>query len=348
MAAASLLLILLVAPLWLRSALPQPSQAQQIRIERLDVPLAQRRLGPFRLAGAWQLTSRNSSFGGYSALIRPQPGRLLAISDGGYFLDFAEPTDAPVLAGLQSARMAPALAVAGLRKADRDVEAASWDPLSQQMWLALEGRNAVVRQGTDMVPRALRVIPEWAEWSGNTGPEAMTRLRDGRFVALCECYSGWTDQTGHPGFIFASDPTLGVAATRFTFAGAPGYRPTDMAQLPDGRLLVLMRRLLWPAPARFAAKLMLADPAAIRLNGVRGGVRGGVLAATELADLSAPLPVDNFEALAIELQPGGGLTAWLMSDDNAAVSQRTLLWRLDFRISDLPPMQKAPGSAGRL
>ena len=340
MAAACLLLILLVTPLWLRSALPQPSDVQQIRVERLNVPLMQRRLGPFRLAGAWRLTSRNSSFGGYSALIRPQPGRLFAISDGGYLLDFAAPTDATSLGGPQSARMAPALAVAGLRKAGRDVEAASWDPLSQQMWLALEGRNAVVRQGIDMVPRGLRVIPEWAEWSGNTGPEAMTRLRDGRFIALCECYSGWTDQTGHPGFIFASDPTLGVAATRFTFAGAPGYRPTDVAQLPDGRLLVLMRRLRWPAPARFATKLMLADPAAIR--------SGGVLVATELADLSAPLPVDNFEALAIEPQPGGGLTAWLMSDDNAAVSQRTLLWRLDFRIGDLPPMQKAPGPAGRL
>ena len=338
------MLILLVTPLWLRSALPKPSDVQQIRAEQLNVPLAQRRLGPFRLAGVWSLTSRNSSFGGYSALIRPRPGRLLAISDGGYVLDFAAPTNASSLAGSQSAGIAPALAVAGLRKADRDVEAASWDPVSQQMWLALEGRNAVVRQGIDMVPRALRVIPEWAEWSGNSGPEAMTRLRDGRFVALCECYSGWFDQTGHPGFIFAADPTLGAAGTRFTFAGASGYRPTDVAELPDGRLLVLMRRLRWPAPARFAAKLMLADPAAIRLN----GVGGGVLAATELADLSAPLPVDNFEALAIEPQPGGGLTAWLMSDDNAAVSQRTLLWRLDFRIGDLPPMQKAPGPAGRL
>lgn len=334
------MLALLVLPLWLRSARPAPSDVQQISLKQLSLPPALPHLGPFRLAGAWHLTSRNSSFGGYSALISLQPGRLMAFSDGGYFLDFAAPSGAARRLETQSARMAPALAVAGLRKADRDIEAASWDSDSRQMWLALEGRNAVVRQGTAMVPRAARVIPEWRGWGSNTGPEAMTRLRDGRFIALCECFTGWLEQTDHPGFVFAADPTLGAAGAAFTFAGARGYRPTDLAQLPDGRLLVLMRRLLWPAPARFAAKLMLVDPATIH--------PGALLPATELADLSAPLPVDNFEALAIEPRPGGGLTAWLMSDDNAAVSQRTLLWRLDFRISDLPPRQKAPGPAGRL
>ena len=327
-------------PLWLRSARPSPSDSQQISLAPLSLSPARARLGPFWLAGVWHLTSRNSNFGGYSALISPHPGRLLAFSDGGYFLDFAAPTGAARRAETRPARIAPALLVAGLRKADRDIEAASWDPVSRQMWLALEGRNAVVRQGIDMVPRSVQVIHEWRAWRSNTGPEAMTRLRDGRFIALCECYTGWFDQTNHPGVVFTGDPSLGAAGAAFTFAGARGYRPTDIAQLPDGRLLVLMRRLRWPAPARFAAKLMLADPAAMR--------PGAVLPATELADLSAPLPADNFEALAVQQQPGGGMTAWLMSDDNAAVTQRTLLWRLDFRMNDLPPMQKAPGPAGRL
>ena len=332
-----------MVPIWLRSALPPASNAQLITLERLEQPLPRATLGPFQLTAAWRLTSPNNGFGGYSALIRPQPGRLLAISDGGYFLDFAEPDaalgQAANVAVNQPARLGPAIAIQGLRRANRDVESATWDPASRQMWLGLEGRNAVIRQHADMKPEALRIIPEWQDWGANTGPEAMVRLRDGRFIALCECFTGWFENTAHAAFLFAGDPSAGAPGQRFIFAGTPGYRPTDVAELPDGRLLVLMRRLLWPAPARFAAKLILADPAAIR--------PGAVLPAIELADLSSPLPADNFEALAIESQPGGAVTAWLMSDDNEAVSQRTLLWRLDFRMSDLPPKQKAPGPAGR-
>ena len=315
---------------WLRSPLPPPNHDLALSLNALALPGAPLQLGPFKLTGAWQLTSPNHDFGGYSALVHPAPGQLLALSDRGYYLDFAEPGAAVGATGI-----GPVLQDMALLKRYRDVEAAAWDPASGQLWMALEGRNAVIRQHLDMRPIALRVIPEWSPWGSNTGPEAMVRLHDGRFVVLCECFTGWFESVAHPAFLYGGDPSAGSGGQAFSFDGAEDYRPTDMAELPDGRVLIVMRQLLWPAPAQFAAKLMLADPAQI--------VPGQPWHAVELADLSAPLPVDNFEALAIEPRAAGWITAWLISDDNAAVSQRTLLWQLQFRLGDLPPKQKAPG-----
>ena len=114
----------------------------------------------------------------------------------------------------------------------------------------------------------------------------------------------------------------------FTFAGSREFSPTDMAQLPDGRVLILMRRLVWPFPLRFACRIVIADPAAIRAGAVWQG--------TEVAKLSSSLPVDNFEGLAIEPRGGGRVTVWLISDDNHAATQRTLLWKLAVDPARLP------------
>jgi hypothetical protein len=76
--------------------------------------------------------------------------------------------------------------------------------------------------------------------------------------------------------------------------------------------------------------------------------RGGEWRGTELASLDGTGLEENYEGLAIEPGPDGTLNAWLISDDNSAATQRTLLLRLQFRLADLPPRggqtkQKAPG-----
>ena len=71
---------------------------------------------------------------------------------------------------------------------------------------------------------------------------------------------------------------------------------------------------------------------------MEGGTGGQGLdrAGTRLTRLEAPLPVDNFEGLAITPAAGGKVHVWLISDDNQAVTQRTLLWRLELDLADLP------------
>jgi hypothetical protein len=109
----------------------------------------------------------------------------------------------------------------------------------------------------------------------------------------------------------------------------PGrFSPTDAAQLPDGRILVLMRRAVWPMPARFAGRIALFDPADI--------AAGRTVRAQTVAMLSSLLPVDNFEGIAIEPRGDGKVTVWLISDDNGAAAQRTLLWKLVLDPTDLP------------
>jgi Esterase-like activity of phytase len=326
----AIILALALAPgTWLRSPELLPNHEQVLRFTPLALEAEQ--LGPFHLAAVWDLTSPNSLFGSYSAVVAPAPGRLLAFSDRGEFLDFAVPGSEP-----GPIRIGTLPGKALRYKRYRDIEAASRDPATGRLFLTFEGQNVVARYGPDLSLEALRAVPEMRHWNDNTGPEAMVRLGDGRFVVLCECTSGLFASGEHPALMFTGDPAAPGAASYFTFSGAAGYRPTDLALLPDGRVLVLVRRLTWPMPPRFKAKLLLADPAGI--------TPGGIWHTTELASIDAPLPVDNFEALTVTADDAGKLTAWLLSDDNQALTQRTLLVQLEFSLADLPAKQKAPGT----
>ena len=112
----------------------------------------------------------------------------------------------------------------------------------------------------------------------------------------------------------------GAEPTAFRLVSPPGYRPVDIAQLPDGRALILLRKVVWGIPPGFAGKLMLADPATIRA--------GEVWRTEPLADLVAPLPSDNYEGLAVASDGRGGIVLWLISDDNDSIAQRTVLLKL--------------------
>ena len=277
-------------------------------------------LGAFRLEGAWHLRSRFDTFGGYSALLIDEAGHFTAFSDNGTWLHLARPGAAPFapLAGLT----VPDLAAAD---ESTDTESVAHDPDTGAMWTGWETSNLIIRH--DARGRETgRVKPSaMAGWPVNKGAEAMVRLADGRFVVLCECFAPWSRQH-HPAVVFAGDPVDGTQpASGFRFVGLPNFRPVDMAQLPDGRVLVLMRRLIWPMPPRFAGAILVADPAQIKADGEWHG--------TVVARLSSSLGVDNFEAMAIEpgaIEPraDGAVTVWLLSDDNRAVTQRTLLWKL--------------------
>ncbi len=324
-----LLLCGLAPGLWVRTQRASPNHDQRITVAALPLAKGCCRIGPLRLDAVWHLTSANSDFGGYSGLVRIAPGRLLAVSDRGHFLDFPDPT--LVASAVQSdANIGPIIGGGRKFKNQRDVEAVTFDPQSGRLWLALEGDNLIARSGRDFGNQTLIAPVAMRHWPSNKGPEAMARLRDGRFIVLAEAFPDWLNHSHHAGLLFAGDPIEGAAPLRFTFDGPKTYRPTDMAQLPDGRVLVVMRRLLWPLPVRTAAKIVLADPVQIEAN--------GLWQATEIASLGSPRPVDNFEAMAIDQARDGTITVWLLSDDNAAVSQRTLLWRMTLDPALLPPL----------
>lgn len=259
--------------------------------------------------------SQHSDFGGFSALVRTGPGTFTAFSDKGFALRFSAP-------GMdqRDTRLVPITATHVVFKKGRDAEGATHDADSGRTWIAWEGRNAISRVLPDLRQEAIVQPKAMRDWGRNSGPESLLRLSDGRFVALREGFDDQFKRDRHRAVIFAGDPIDSGEPARFTFGGPARFAPTDMAQLPDGRVLVLMRRAVWPMPYRFAGRIALADPAAIR--------PGGTWQAHEVAKLSSNLPVDNFEGMAIEPGPGRKVTVWLISDDNDAASQATVLWKM--------------------
>lgn len=304
------LVTLVLAPgTFVRSQLPAENRSQTLVVEKLAAP--PRQFGEFRFLGAWRLSSPNSSFGSYSALVALGDDRLLAFSDAGDVLEFSTP---------DAARPAPprlaALGNRGLGKWQADAEAATRDPATGTIWLAYEGGNSIARFDRRLTRQSFAHPNEMRRWSRNSGPEAMARLRDGRFIVLAERAPGRFAYRS-PGVLFTHDPVAGGRPSEFTFAPPDGYRPTDMTELTDGRVAMLLRTWTLTLPPRFPSRLAVADPTEIR--------PGGVWQAQVVADLTGPVPSDNYEGIAVEPTVGGGATVWIISDDNNASFQRTLL-----------------------
>jgi hypothetical protein len=321
-----LILLLIVAlglapGTWVRS--PRPVYDERQILLAIPQPHGARASGPMRLAGAWELRSPSSDFHGYSALAVLADGSLLALSDRGRMLRFGPP-DGPRLA----IRIGPFSAREGGAKRLADIEAMTFDRSSGRLWIAYEGSNLIERRGREGAverawPAAMR------NWAVNTGPEAMVRLADGRFIVLSESRDVWFGRST-PGLLFPGDPVDGAEPLRFRFVPPDGFRPVDMAQIPDGQVLILVRRVEWGLPPGFAIQLVLADPKHIEAG---EAWRGRIV-----AEIAEPWPADNYEALAVAPGRRGEVVLWLLSDDNESLFQRTLLLKLLWR-----PNEKARG-----
>lgn len=305
---------------WVRTAEPADDLSAGVEATRLDAGVE--RVGPLEVLGLWQLESSNTRFGGYSGLVALAGGGMLAASDRGAGMRFRIGPAGPD--GFRQFALGDPDYEPGTYSLD--IEAITQDPASGRFWLAYEGLNMVERRGA-LLNRPERIRPAaMADWGGNSGPEAMLRLADGRFLMLGEGRSGWFADA-FPGLLWAGDPLSGEEPQEFAFAAPDRFRPTDMAQLPDGRVLVLVRRLAFGWPV-FEAALLVGDPDEI--------APGRLWPMRELSRFEPPFPTDNFEGLAVDPAAGFPVTITLISDDNGAALQRTLLLQLawDGKLAD--------------
>lgn len=308
---AALAVALLCAPgTWLRS---EPPGAPAGDLAATQIRAARGTGTPgWALEGVWHLTSSDPQFGGFSALLAGENGAFTAFSDRGWRLDFAPP-GSPRAGSPSLAKVFPDPAE---HHRFFDIEAAVRDPATGTTWLASENRHAIHRFAADGTPDGRRVLADEVDWLPNQGIEAMVRLADGRFVVLPE---------GQPeGLLFAGDPVDGAQAARFRIAvPRQGYKITDAAILPDGRLLVLLRKLVRPSPSAwppFASLLAIGEvPEA-----------GGTFAPKAALSLDGILPRENYEGLALRERAAGEIEVWLIADDNVSVFQRSLLAKLVF------------------
>lgn len=312
-ALAALILLATFAPPGLQRPAPSldraPLEAVPVPLDRADT--GRRRAGSLEFLGGWSLESPALLFGGISAL-HVEGGEALAFSDSGSVFRFPlPPARGPVLIERLVAGPGPAR-----RKTDRDVEAAV--VRGRLAWVAFERVNAVWRYDRRGWRETAGAFPKaMTEWEGNKGAEAMLRLPDARFLVFSEGDGGVSEAV-----LFHGDPALSsTPTTTLRYRPPRGYRITDAALLPDGRMLLLNRR--FALLGGVSAKLTVADPGRLR--------KGMVIEGEEIADFRPPMSVDNFEALAVA-EEAGRTILWIASDDNFNPLQRTLL--LKFALAD--------------
>lgn len=266
---------------------------------------------PWALEGVWHYTSKGARFGGFSAMLALGPDTLRAFSDRAFRITMTVP-DKPG----PRPHMNRQFVSRGWDFKLTDAEAATRDPETGNYWIAYEQVHAIQRNTIASTPDGVRDLRPLVTWPDNAGIEAMVRLADGRFVILPE--------GGREGLVFAGDPVAGGMPRPFTFHNpAPGYEATDLAQLPDGRLLVLMRKVVWPSRENwppFSCLLAIGDPPA----------SDGRFAPQVTLPLDGVIPRENYEGLAVRPRDDGRIEVWVISDDNFSMFQRTLLAKLVF------------------
>ena len=260
--------------------------------------------------GIWEMRGEGLLFGGYSALIALPDDRLVAFSDRGSRFTFDEPSGGGAYRQVARQRLTEA------RESDYpDIEGAAYDPASGTYWLSFENDHSIDSFAADHTPGPAREMMEVADgqgWSNNGGAEAFTRLSDGRFIIVPE-----GERTG---LVFGEDPVRGGGFQTFDYVPpVAGHGATDMAQLPDGRVLMLLRNVdVGGGLPPFESKIVIGP-----------APEPGVPWVPRIAlDLEGVIPRDNYEGIALRQQDDGRVAVWLISDDNMSVLQRTLVVRL--------------------
>jgi len=231
---------------------------------------------------AWRLSAPDRRFGGLSAL-GIERGDLVALTDSGVVVRFAPPGAGEHLRF--AIRDLPDGPGSRLRKSGRDSESLLADRGGRGWWVGFENRHSLWLFDRDfghvLAKRSLDV-----GWPANRGGEALVDSAAGVMVL----------------------PEGGGAVAGGAMIAPAGS--ADATRLPDGRLILLIRR---PGLGRFDNQLWIAAGA-------------GKPARRIALDLGR---LDNMEGIAAAPLPDGGTRLWIVSDDNFRPWMRTLLVALD-------------------
>ncbi len=278
--------------------------------------------GPLRPLGGLVLAPDMLGGGGFSGVHLAPDLTLTLISDRGHWAEARLVLDGLTPIGLHPLRHGPLRDEAGKpiqRGFNADAEALA--RLPDGTWLvAFERRHRIRAYRRLDGPGAYVAPPPGLENApSNGGLESLAVLPDGRLFAIAETFT----PPDRPELRYA---WLGVPGRWMPlyWQPAPGFQPTDAAILPDGRALVLERR--FSLLGGFSARLVMTAPDALRSAREGAVLRGETILMLD----DAPLPSENWEAVAVTRLGDQTLVA-LISDDNESILQRSLLllfaWR---------------------
>ncbi len=288
----------------------------------------QRALGVLVYQGGLSLSSKAGNFGGLSGLsLSPKGDALVAVTDQGDLLRatmlFGKDGRLEGLSNVSLQRLRDINGKHLLNRPDkRDQDAEAIERLADGSYLvSFEVTHRVLHYARLRDRPTLFPMPPGIKNSPrNGGLEAMTPLPDGRILVLTEKYrtkgknNGGAREGDYIGWILDSE---GGSLGRVFWPASGLYRPTDLAALPNGDILLLQRRYTVAGGQGMRLSQISADQ-------IKPGQR---MLDVELAIMTPPLSVDSFEGLAVHADPTGGWTIYLLSDDNFNPLQRTLLLR---------------------
>ncbi|MBO6687232.1 MAG: esterase-like activity of phytase family protein [Henriciella sp.] len=280
-----------------------------IEAERGNEQARENQLTGLTLAGAWQLKSSEKDFGGLSGLSVMRSGSLLAINDAGAFVwigvdpETGHPDGIGAISYMRDAR-------GNFFANKRDGDSEGLDYRDGLAFVSFEQDHRISAFDLERCGSAARSAPvvslapvlDGTLLADNRGPEALSLSGDGLSVGYELRKAG-----GSPIGTVNTDGSLSDVETT------------------EQPLLFLMTGM--DVKGDLSARIFRAyDPirgARVMLHVDRDGERIGD------GVFKRPLPVDNFEGVAIGQSPSGATRIWLISDDNFSANQRTLLLALD-------------------
>jgi hypothetical protein len=278
-------------------------------------------IGEVTFLAGFELELDDPDFGGLSGLdISPDGTHLTAVSDQGWWLtaDLAH-DETGRLVSVGGLALSPLLDLDGEALAARPgIQSKLWgdaEGLGRAadggFYVCFERKHRLWRYGgLDAVPVAIDLPAEVAHLKANSGLEAVGLLPDGRLMILAEKPTD-DDRT-------IADWLLEDGAWRaLAYRARDGFSVTDMAVLPDGRIIVLER--WFREPIFMKIRLREITPAMLEAD---APIDGRIL-----ATFTNSLRIDNFEGLAMRPAPDGGYLLYMISDDNFSAYQRTLLYQ---------------------
>jgi hypothetical protein len=302
---------------------PLVIRAEEIRLN--PEQRKQTRAGMLEFRAGFALSSDTGNFGGLSGLSLSADGtRITAVSDQGDLFQARLVLDKTgTLKDLAEPRLHRLRGIKGAyisRRADKlDQDAEAIERLADGSYLiSFEVRHRILRyENLAAKPVLFAAPPGINKAPRNGGLEAMTPLPDGRILVLSEKFRTVKDGSkkgdgDYIGWLLAAD---GKSLGQVYWPAQGIFRPTDLAALPNGDVLLLQRRYtVAGGPGMRLSHIPAAN--------IRTGAR---LMDVELARMTPPLSVDNFEGLAVRPEATGGSTIYMLSDDNFNPLQRTLL-----------------------
>ncbi len=272
--------------------------------------------GDLTFLSGFELTSGDSRFGGLSGLELSTDGNLLyAVSDHGYWLTARlHHNPQGQLTGLGPWEIAPLLTPDGSIVSNylRDAEALVRDR-GGSFLVAFERAHRLWRYPRSTgpftsLPEPLPTPAGLQNAPANGGLEAVTILPDRRLLTLTERFE---NQDGSlKGWMIEKDKYFPLS-----YLQSDGFRPTDLATLTNGDVLLLER--WYHRIGGVAVRLRR-----LRRDSIRARAR---LRGEEIVHLDSSVEIDNFEGLAVRVDPAGGTLLYMISDDNYSWLQRTLL-----------------------